>query len=100
MRRRVLAIFPGAAGPDINMKHELVQLAGTIDWAWIDSEIHALQRKGRPDRDALRIGLFLLKHIFGLSDDGFCERWICDPYFQYFTGEEFFQHVFPHERSD
>jgi len=23
-----------------------------------------------------------------------------DPYFQYFTGEEFFQHKFPHERSD
>ena len=21
-------------------------------------------------------------------------------YFQYFTGEEFFQHAFPHERSD
>jgi IS5 family transposase len=25
---------------------------------------------------------------------------VCDPYFQYFTGEEFFQHAFPHERSD
>ena len=22
----------------INMKHELVQLTGKIDWAWIDSE--------------------------------------------------------------
>ncbi len=29
-----------------------------------------------------------------------CERWVYDPYFQYFTGEEFFQHTFPHERSD
>lgn len=29
-----------------------------------------------------------------------CERWVHDPYFQYFTGEEFFQHAFPHERSD
>ena len=28
-----------------------------------------------------------------------CERWVYDPYFQYFTGEEFFQHRFPHERS-
>ena len=25
---------------------------------------------------------------------------VYDPYFQYFTGEEFFQHAFPHERSD
>ena len=29
-----------------------------------------------------------------------CERWVCDPYFQHFTGGEFFQHAFPHERSD
>jgi hypothetical protein len=42
----------------------------------------------------------LLKHIYGLSDEGVCERWVYDPYFQYFTGEEFFQHGFPHERSD
>jgi IS5 family transposase len=42
----------------------------------------------------------LLKHIYGLSDEGVCERWVHDPYFQYFTGEEFFQHEFPHERSD
>ena len=46
------------------------------------------------------IGLLLLKHIFALSDEQVCERWVYDPYFQYFTGEEFFQHVFPHERSD
>src|SRR5262249_37177804 len=41
------------------------------------------------------IGLFLLKHIYGLSDEGVCERWVYDPYFQHFTGEEFFQHEFP-----
>lgn len=31
---------------------------------------------------------------------GGCERWVHDPYFQFLTGEEFFQHAFPHERSD
>ena len=46
------------------------------------------------------IGLLLLKHIYGLSDEGVCERWVYDPYFQHFTGEEFFQHDFRHERSD
>ena len=86
----------------INMKHELVQLAGRIDWAWIDSEIAPLySEKGRPGIETrFVIGILLLKHIFGLSDDGVCDRWVCDPYFQYFTGEEFFQHAFPHERSD
>jgi IS5 family transposase len=86
----------------INMKHELVQLAEKIDWAWIDSEIAPLySEKGRPGIETrFVIGLFLLKHSFGLSDDGVCDRWVCDPYFQYFTGEELFQHAFPHERSD
>ena len=86
----------------INMKHELVQLAGKIDWAWLDGEIAPLYSdKGRPGIPSrFVIGLLLLKHIYGLSDEGVCERWIFDPYFQYFTGEEFFQHEFPHERSD
>jgi IS5 family transposase len=86
----------------INMKHELVQLAGKIDWDWIDGEIAPLYSdKGRPAIETrFMIGLLLLKHIYGLSDEGVCERWVHDPYFQYFTGEEFFQHEFPHERSD
>ena len=86
----------------INMKHELVQLAGKIDWDWIDGEIAPLYSdKGRPGIETrFVIGLLLLKHIYGLSDEGVCERWVYDPYFQHFTGEEFFQHEFPHERSD
>jgi IS5 family transposase len=86
----------------INLKHELVQLGGRIDWDWIDGEIAPLYSdKGRPGIETrFVIGLLLLKHIYGLSDEGVCERWVYDPYFQHFTGEEFFQHAFPHERSD
>jgi transposase, IS5 family len=77
----------------INLKHELAQLAGQIDWDFIDGEIAPLYSdKGRPG--------IPLKQIYGLSYEGGCERWVYDPYFQYFTGEEFFQHEFPHERSD
>ena len=86
----------------IDMKHELVQLAGRLDWDWLDGEIAPLYSdKGRPGIETrFVIGLLLLEHIFALSDEGVCERWVYDPYFQYFTGEEFFQHAFPHERSD
>src|SRR3990167_8357717 len=35
-----------------------------------------------------------------LEHDFFGTRWVHDPYFQHFTGYEFFQHEFPHERSD
>jgi transposase, IS5 family len=86
----------------INMKHELVQLSGKIDWTWIDKEIAPLfSEHGRPGlATRFVVGLLLLKHIYRLSDDGVCERWVNAPYFQYFTGEEFFRHAFPHERSD
>src|SRR5882724_1235743 len=86
----------------INLKHELAQLAGQIDWDFIDGEIAPLYSdKGRPGIPTrFVIGLLLLKHIYGLSDEAVCERWVYDPYFQFFTGEEFFQHEFPHERSD
>src|ERR1700740_1260746 len=86
----------------INMNHELVLLAGRIDWDWIDGEVAPLYSEtGRPAiTPRFMIGLLLLKHIYGLSDEGVCERWVHDPYFQFFTGEEFFQHGFPHERSD
>ena len=86
----------------IKTKHALVQFAGKIDWEWIDGEIAPLYSdKGRPGIETrFVIGLLLLKHIYGLSDEGVCERWVHDLYFQHFTGEEFFQHEFPHERSD
>ena len=81
----------------INMKHELVQLAGKIDWGWIDEQIAPLYSdKGRPGIEArFVVGLLMLKHIYGLSDEGVCERWVHDPYFQHFTGEAFFQHCIP-----
>lgn len=86
----------------INLKHELVLLAGRIDWDFLDGEMAPLYSdKGRPGIETrFVIGLLLLKHIYGLSDEGVCDRWVHDPYFQHFTGEEFFQHSFPHERSD
>jgi IS5 family transposase len=85
----------------INMKHELVVLADKIDWAWLDAELAAcFSDKGRPAEPVrFMIGMFMLKHTYGLSDEQLWERWVHDPYFQYFTGEEFFQHELRHERS-
>ncbi len=56
----------------INMKHELVLLAGKVDWDWIDGEIAPLySENGRPGiATRFMIGLLLLKHIYGLSDEG------------------------------
>ena len=69
------------------MKHELVQLAGKIDWGWIDEQIQPLYSdRGRPGVESrFVIGLLVLKHMFGLSDQGVCERWVYDPCFQLFS---------------
>ena len=34
----------------------------------------------------------ILKHSYNLSDEALCERWVENPYFQCFCGEDFFQH--------
>src|ERR1700719_3424951 len=85
----------------INLRHELVRLGELIDWARLEAHFAAYYREaGRPGLPIrLVVGLHLLKHIEGLSDEAVCERWERDPYMQYFCGEEYFQHAFPLERS-
>jgi len=75
----------------INMKHELVQLAGKIDWGWIDERIAPLySEKGRPGIETrFVVGLPVLKHVYGLSDEGVCERWVHDPYFSTLRARRF-----------
>jgi IS5 family transposase len=52
---------------------------------------------GLPTR--LVAGLFILKHMHNLSDEALCARWVENPYFQYFCGEESFCHKLPFDRS-
>ncbi len=47
----------------------------------------------------LMAGLAILKHTHDLSDEELCARWVENPYFQYFCGEEFFRHELPFDRS-
>ncbi|MET3973669.1 hypothetical protein ABIB94_009345 [Bradyrhizobium sp. JR7.2] len=84
----------------INMKHELVLLAGKIDWDRIDDEIAPLYSRKRQagDRDPLHGRAVVAQEHLRAARSGACERWAHYPYFQLFTGEEFFQHAF--ERSD
>ena len=85
----------------INMQHELVKLSKAIDWDYLDKANAAFYAKdGRPGvKTRLIVGLHILKQMYNLSDESVCDRWTNDPYFQYFCGEIYFQHVFPMERS-
>jgi IS5 family transposase len=44
-------------------------------------------------------GLSILKHLHDLSDEALCERWLENPYYQLFCGEEFFRHRLLFDRS-
>jgi IS5 family transposase len=50
-RGRCGRLFRARLDQIIDMKHELVKLAGRLDWDWLDGEIGPLYSdKGRPGR--------------------------------------------------
>ena len=85
----------------VDPRHALARLAGLIDWGRFEAEFGALYtdggRPGLPTR--LMVGLHLLKHMDGLSDEAVCARYLDSPYAQLFCGETFFQHALPLDRS-
>src|SRR3974390_2090654 len=86
----------------IDMEHALVKLARAIDWRFLEEKFGAGYQDGvgRPPLPTrLMAGLAILKHTDNLSDEVVCEKWIENPYYQYFCGEEFFQHRLPLDRS-
>ena len=86
----------------INMDHALVKLARTIDWRFLEGKFAAVYKDGPgqpPLPTRLMAGLAILKHTYNFSDEVVCELWLENPYYQYFCGEEFFQHRLPLDRS-
>ena len=86
----------------IDMKHPLVRLREEIDWSFLDGRFSAVCQAGPghpPLPTQLVAGLLILKHMHDLSDEALCARWLENPYFQYFCGEESFQHCLPFDRS-
>lgn len=86
----------------IDMEHELVRLAGVVAWPLLDQHFGDMYTDGPgqpPLPTRLMAGLSILKHTFDLSDEELVRRWVENPYFQYFCGEEFFRHTAPFDRS-
>jgi IS5 family transposase len=86
----------------IDLGHALARLALAIDWRFLEGKFGAVytDEPGRPPLPTrLMAGLSILKHSYNLSDEVLCERWVENPYFQYFCGEEFFQHRLVFDRS-
>ena len=101
-RRGEQDLFRSRLDQIIDMKHALVKLARTIDWRFLEERFGAVYTDdpGQPPLPTrLMAGLAILKHTYDLSDEVLCERWVENPYYQYFCGEEFFQHRLAFDRS-
>jgi IS5 family transposase len=85
----------------LDPRHALFRLADVINWDRFDEEFGRFYRPlGRPAKPTrLMVGLSYLQHTFNLSDEAVVQRWIENPYWQWFCGCEFFQHELPCDPS-
>lgn len=86
----------------VSERHPLVKLASAINWKSFEiglAECFCADngRKSLPPR--LMVGLHYLKYAYDMSDEGVLEEWLENPYWQYFTGGEFFEHELPLDSS-
>ena len=97
-----LSIFDTPLERFINLDHELCILSKRIDWESIEKDFSVYYSDiGRPSVPIRRmIGLLLLKHIYNLSDEAIVDRWMENPYWQYFSGELVFQTTKPFDPTD
>ena len=82
----------------INRKHPLCMLAREIEWGVFEEAFGPcyVEGVGRPGI-AIRVvvGLQYLKYTYNESDESVVERFLENPYWQYFCGYEYFQHGAP-----
>ncbi len=112
----------------IDLGHPLAVLATRMPWAQIESSLVPVfahrDRAGRTVKGSdvfgptlavagtgispagrprlpmrLMVALLYLKHAYNLSDDAVIERWAQDVYFQFFSGQEYFEARFPCDKA-
>ncbi len=97
-----LRIFDTPIERFINLDHELCVLSKQIDWDLVEADFSVYYSDfGRPSVPIRKmVGLLLLKHIYNLSDEALIDRWIENPYWQYFSGEKIFQTQKPFDPTE
>jgi IS5 family transposase len=87
----------------IKENHELVLLAKKLDWVFLEKQLSKYYcidngRPGLPIR--IVAGMLMLKRMFDESDESVIDRWVENPYWQYFCGEVYFCHEPPFDRTE
>ena len=94
--------FKGRLDQIVDRDQALAKLGRAIDWRFFEQRFGAvyIDKVGHPPLPMrLMAGLSILKHMHDLSDEDLCARWVENPYYQLFCGEEFFQHKLTFDRS-
>jgi IS5 family transposase len=82
----------------LNSNHPLIQLSKLIDWKFLEDEFSGLfvEKIGQPAKPVrLVVGIMMLQHMYGFSDENIVYRWVENPYWQYFCGYDFLEHRKP-----
>lgn len=100
--QKTLEIFKVRLEEIINKAHPLVMLAETINWKSLEEKLSAKysEKIGAPGKGVrLMVGLQYLKYMYNESDEMIVEKFVENPYYQYFCGNEYFEHKFPIDPS-
>jgi transposase, IS5 family len=87
----------------IDEGHELVLLSKKIGWEDLETNLsgYYCEDNGRPGIPIrLIVGVIMLRRMFNQSDESVLDRWVENPYWQYFCGEVYFRHDFPFDRTE
>ena len=76
------------------MSHPLVRLSERMNWDQLEAQIDVIYSDGS-GQPPLSTQLHYLKYAFNESDESVAERWVENPYWQYFCGYEYLQHELP-----
>jgi IS5 family transposase len=97
-----LTLLPQRLEDLINPKHPLCMLSKRIPWDDIEKQFSDLYHySGRPAKPIrLMVSLLILKQLYNMSDESIVQRWIENPYYQFFSGQTVFQWEFPCHPTD
>ena len=82
----------------ISSRHSLVKLSKAVDWDRLDEVFGATYcpDNGRPAVSTrLMVALHYLKYTYNLSDADVVSGWLENPYWQYLSGMQWFEHEVP-----
>lgn len=95
-------LFQSRLSHILNPDHELRELSNHIDWSSLEEEFVAVfsSSRGAPVKPVrLVVGLLMLEHMYGVSDEAVVQQWVENPYWQLFCGYDYLQWEAPIDSS-